>query len=210
MARSGIESLLDALQQSGMNVDDLGKGSSSSESESSPSESSGAVSDGGEGSGGGSRSRGDMPFGDIPFVGGFGRRRARRDSSGGGSGDESPNVEFSGSLGDRMAEWSKRTLMIAVIVAIIILLAAYWWFHPPISINSMDTWMFVTIFILAPCFLFFSGKSRRYKKGGGKIEPSPSKAKTFKILSFVPVLILVFALIGWVASLDLFPGNAKK
>ena len=151
-----------------------------------------------------------MPFGDIPFVGGFGRRRARRDGSGGGSGDEPPNVEFSSSLGDRMAEWSKRTLTIAVIVAIIILLAAYWWFHPPISINSMDTWMFVTIFILAPCFLFFSGKSRRYKKGGGKIEPSPSKAKTFKILSFVPVLVLVFALIGWVASLDLFPGNAKK
>ena len=202
--------MLDALQQSGMNVDDLGRGSSSSESENPSSESSGAASDGGEGSGGDSRSRGDMPFGDIPFVGGFGRRRARRDSSGGGSGDEPPNVEFSSSLGDRMAEWSKRTLMIAVIVAIIILLAAYWWFHPPISINSMDTWMFVTIFILAPCFLFFSGKSRRYKKGGGKIEPSPSKAKTFKILSFVPVLILVFALIGWVASLDLFPGNAKK
>ena len=161
--------MLDALQQSGMNVDDLGRDSSSSESENPSSESSGAASDGGEGSGGDSRSRGDMPFGDIPFVGGFGRRRARRDSSGGGSGDEPPNVEFSSSLGDRMAEWSKRTLMIAVIVAIIILLAAYWWFHPPISINSMDTWMFVTIFILAPCFLFFSGKSRRYKKGGGKI-----------------------------------------
>ena len=202
--------MLDALQQSGMNVDDLGRGSSSAESESPSSESSDAASDGGEGSGGGSRSRGDMPFGDIPFVGGFGRRRARKGGSGGGSGDEPPTVEFSGSLGDRMAEWSKRTLTIAIIVAIIILLAAYWWFHPPISINSMDTWMFVTIFILAPCFLFFSGKSRRYKKGGGKIEPSPSKAKTFKILSFVPVLVLVFALIGWVASLDLFPGNAKK
>ena len=150
-----------------------------------------------------------MPFGGFPFFGGFGGGRGT-EAGGSGGDDKPPTVEFASSLGDRMAEWSKRTLIVAAIVAIIILLAAYWWFHPPISINSVDTWMFVTIFILAPCFLYLSGRSRRYKKGGGKIEPSPSKAKTFKVLSFIPIAVLVLALVGWVASLDLFPGNALK
>ena len=209
MAQSGIESLLDALKQSGMNVDGIGSGSQSDEgaSDDAGGESRSASSDGsGKGSRRGSRSssRGDMPFGGFPFFGGG---RGGRSDGGGG---EPPTVEFASSLGDRMAEWSRRTLIIAIVVAIIILLAAYWWFHPPISINSVDTWAFVTIFILAPCFLFLRGKSHRYKKGGGKIEPSPSKAKTFKFLSFIPVVILALALVGWVASLDLFPGNAKK
>ena len=211
MAQSGIDSLLDALRESGMNVDGIDGGAQASSSEEETSSASAEASSGGSGSRRGSRSssRGDMPFGGFPFFGGFPGQGAPRGDDG-GSGDEPPHVEFGSSLGDRMAEWSKRTLIIAIIVAIIILLAAYWWFHPPISINSMDTWMFVTIFILAPLFLFFSGKSRRYKKGGGKIEPSPSKAKTFKILSFIPIIILVLGLIGWVCSLDLFPGNAKK
>ena len=203
MAQSGLDSLLDALRQSGMNVDSIGGSSDGGQAHEEPSATSG-----GEGGGrrGSSRSRGNMPFGDIPFFGGRGRGGASDD----GSGAEPPHVEFATSLGDRMAEWSKRTLIVAIIVAIIILLAAYWWFHPPISINSMDTWAFVTIFILAPCFLYLSARSRRYKKGGGKIEPSPSKAKLFRILSFIPVAVLVLALVGWVCSLDLFPGNAKK
>ena len=213
---SSIDALLDALRQSGMNVDDIDGGSSGA-AETSESASSAASSDAessSSGSGGGrsrkgsrSSSRGDMPFGGFPFPG-FGG--GRRSSDGDGSDDDPPNVEFASSLGDRMAEWSKRTLTIAIIVAIIVLLAAYWWFHPPISINSIDTWSFVAIFILAPCFIFFSGKSRKYRKGGGKTEPSPSKAKTFKFLSFIPVAVLAIALIGWVASLDLFPGNAMK
>ena len=210
MAQSGIDSLLDALRQSGMNVDDLGSGSSESRPNEDEGRAQASTSGGSEGGRKGSRasSRGDMPFGGFPFFGGFPGRGG--DASGGGSGDEPPTVEFASSLGDRMAEWSKRTLVIAIVVAVIILLAAYWWFHPPISINSVDTWTFVTIFILAPCFLFFNAKSRRYKTGGGRIEPSPSKAKTFRWLSVIPVVVLAVALVGSVLSLDLFPGNAKK
>lgn len=196
---SGIDSLLDALRQSGMNVDDIGNEDVDDAVEQDV--------DGGSSdtSGRGSRSRGDMPFGGFPFRG-FGGGRG----NGGGGGDEPPTVEFASSLGDRMAAWSRRTLIVAIIVAIIIILAAYWWFHPPISINSIDTWFFVTICILLPCFLFFSGRSRRYKKGNKETEPNTAKSKTFRVLSFIPVIILVLGLVGWVASLDLFPGNAKK
>ena len=201
-----------------MNVDDIDGSTNSASADSDAADSTASSSEGGSessGNGGGghrgrrSSSRGDMPFGGFPFPG-FGGGRGAAAGDGGGSGDEPPQAEFVSSLGDRMAAWSKRTLIVAIVVAIIVLLAAYWWFHPPISINSVDTWWFVTIFILAPCFLFLRGKSRRYKKGGGKIEPSPSKAKTFSILSIIPVLVLVVALIGWVTSLDLFPGNAKR
>lgn len=208
---SGFDNLLDALKQSGMNVDEIGVGRGNGPKESSgDGASDGASSSGsGAGSSGGAHSRGDMPFGGggFPFTA-FGGGRG----NGGGrnGGDEPPTIEFASSLGDRMASWSRRTLVIAIIVAIIIILAAYWWFHPPISINSFDTWAFVTIFILLPCFLFFRGRSRRYETGDSKLDPSPGKSRSFRILSFVPVVILALGIIGWVASLDFFPGNAQK
>ena len=224
MAQSGFESLLDALKQSGMNVDDIGGGNGGSDNaaagDSAAGGSGSAAGAGGSGGSGsaagaggsggkrGSRagSRGEMPFGGFPFPGFGGRGRG---GAGGGSG-EPPHIEFASSLGDRMASWSRRTLIVAIIVAVIILLAAYWWFHPPISINSVDTWLFVAIFILLPCFLFLRGRSRRYRTGDSKLDPNPSKSSTFKFASFVPVAILLVGVLGWVVSLDLFPGNAEK
>ena len=204
---SGIDNLLDALKQSGMNVDDIG-GEYADDAAEPEADGSSSGASGGSRSTRNSRSRGDMPFGGFPFVAfGGGRGNGGR---GGGDGDEPPTVEFASSLGDRMAAWSKRTLAIAIVVAIIIILAAYWWFHPPISINSVDTWVFFTICILLPVCLFFSARSRRYKAGDDKTEPNQAKSKAFWILSLVPIVILALGLIGWVASLDLFPGNAKK
>ena len=214
---SGIDNLLDALQQSGVDVDDIGgdRGTSpkhEGKAEEAPSEG-GSGSGSGSGDGRASSSRGDMPFGGggFPFGGGgfpFGGMGGRG-GSGGGDG-EPPTIEFAGSLGDRMASWSKRTIIIAIIVAVLIIGIAYWWFHPPISINSIDAWVFVTICILVPTFLLSRSRSRRYETGDSKLDPNPSKSKSFKVLSFVPVIILVLGLVGWVTSLDLFPGNAKK
>ena len=181
---SGFESLLEALRQSGVDVDEIGGG------------------------------RGNGPKSDDPVdVSGDDSSDASSGSGSGGGfrgGGRIPHVEFSGSLGDRMASWSKRTLTLAIVLAVIILLAVYWWFHPPISVNSVDTWMFFTIFILLPFFLFFRTRSRRYETGDSKLDPNPTKSKSFKVLSFIPIVILALGLIGWVLSLSLFPGNAKK
>ena len=215
MAKSGIESLLEVLQQSGVDVDEVGSGNANGSAGADSGASDGAQASAGSGSGSGSgsqgrrraSSRGDMPFGGFPFpFGGAGGNSGQ----GGDHSGEPPHFEFSSSLGDRMASWSKRTLIIAIIVAVIILLAAYWWFHPPISINSPDAWMFVTIFILLPCFLFFFGRSRRYETGDSKLDPDRGKSKQFKYLSFLPVIVLLIGVLGWVVSLDLFPGNAEK
>ena len=136
-------------------------------------------------------------------------RGPRRTMPGDGK-TKNPYVEVETKLTDRVASWTKKTLIVAIVLAIVILLAAYWWFHPPISINSVDTWMFVGLFILLPLFMFFRIKSTLSAKGTKKAAANPAKAKTFKTLSFIPVAVVALGLIGALMSLTLFPGNAKK
>ena len=204
MAQSGYKSLLDALEISGADVDGFRDGGSSAASGAEAGAGNGA----GKAAGGQNHSRGEMPFGGNPFLGGlFGMGGSGGD---GGGPTKPPTVEFAGSMRDHMASWSRRTIIIAVIVALIVIAAAYWWFHPPISINSVDCWMFAAILLLLPCFLLLRGRSRRYETGDSKLDPNPGKSKTFKWLSFVPVIIVAVGILGAVASLSLFPGNAEK
>lgn len=135
--------------------------------------------------------------------------------TGEGAQQAAPHVEFNATddirqLKDKFASMSKKALVGLVIVAIIALAVAYWWFHPPINIHSVDTWMFVAVFILLPTFLFFRAKSRMYKNGTSKVSSSAGKAKTFKVLSFIPVVVFALLLVGTLMSVSFFPGNAQK
>ena len=165
---SGFDALIEALKQSGVNVD--GRFDADHEAPS----------------------------------GGAGR------AGGGGGGAQPPHVNVEIPFADRMASWGKRALIVAAIVIILVGLAAYWWFHPPINIHSTDTWMFVAVFILLPLFLLFWSKSHSYKNGTGKVEPNEGKAKAIKWASYLPVLVAVVGVLGAVASLSIFPGNAAK
>ena len=165
---SGFDALIEALKQSGVNVD--GRFDADHEAPS----------------------------------GGAGR------AGGGGGGAQPPHVNVEIPFADRMASWGKRALIVAAIVIILVGLAAYWWFHPPINIHSTDTWMFVAVFILLPLFLLFWSKSHSYKNGTGKVAPNEGKAKAFKWASYLPVLVAVVGVLGAVASLSIFPGNAAK
>lgn len=165
---SGFDALLEALRQSGVNVD------------------------GGFGGAGG--------------QGGAGS--AGQGGQGGAGKPPHANVEIP--FADRMAVWGKRALIIAAVVVVIVALAAYWWFHPPINIHSVDTWLFVGVFILLPLFAVFWSKSRSYKTGTAKVDANPGKSKAFKVASYVPVAIALVGVLGAVASLSLFPGNAQK
>lgn len=166
---SGLDSLLEALRQSGVDFD---KGSNPFESKAGDGERKTASGKGGSSQGGG------VPI-QIPFA-------------------------------DKMARWGKRALIIALIVLIVAILVLYWWFHPPINIHSSDTWWFVAIVILLPIFLFFTFRSQSYKEGTGKVKRSEAKAKTFKRLSYIPVVIVLVGIVGALASLAFFPGNAEK
>lgn len=167
---SGIDALLEALKQSGMNV---------------------------EGSfGGGSKGSSDAAGAGAGGTGG----------SGGGT----PHVDVQVPFGERMAAWGKKALIIAAIIIILIGLAAYWWFHPPINIHSSDTWLFLAIFVLLPSFMVFWTKSRAYETGTSKVDPNRTKSKVFKWACLAPILVALVGVLGAVASLSLFPGNAEK
>ena len=165
---SGIDALLEALRQSGVNTDCVGN----AQGQASSSAGAGAGSNGGGGA--------ETPHIDFSFVENF----------------EGPK--------------SKKTIILLAILAIIIVLGAYWWFHPPINIHSVDTWMFIAIVILLPLFLFFRTKSHTYKTGSEKVEKSTGKAKTFKRLSYIPVVVALIGVIGGVLSMSIVPGNAEK
>ena len=184
---SGFESLIDALKQSGF---DMGAGFGGPQSGPTAS------------SEGGSQQGGASPFGGgagNPFVG-FGGH--------GGSGGKGGDADFS--FGDKMGQMSKKALVILAILLIVVLLVAYWWFHPPINIHSTDTWLFVAVFVLLPLFVFWRAKSRTYETGNSKVDPSRTKAKAFKVASWVPAVIALVGVLGAVASLSIFPGNAAK
>ena len=171
---SGLDALLEALKQSGMNTDSFGS----------------------------------------PFGGGSdaddSAKAADAGSSRGSDGPKAPHVEMPHII-ENMKSWSKKAIIVAVIVLIVVILAAYWWFHPPINIHSVDTWFFIAVFILLPTFLFFRVRSSNYKEGKGKrSERNEGKAKTFKVLSFIPVAVACVGIIGALMSLSLFPGNAAK
>ena len=191
---SGLDALLEALKQSGFDASGVGGGSPFTVDAEDASSERGAGASGSRGGVGG--------FGNG--FGGFGGAGGRRRGGGG----QEPHVDLS--FLDVFKGMSRKLLVVLAIVLVLVLAAAYWWFHPPINIHSVDTWTFVAVFILLPLFLFFASKSRAYKSGTDKVSASPSKAKAFKGLSFVPVAVLLVGVLGAVLSLSIIPGNAER
>ena len=138
---SGFESLLDALKQSGMDMGGFGGQSS-------------AGGQGGQTGSSGGQGAGN-PFAGSPFSGfggfGGGHGHGGHDDSGGGE-----QFSFSESFG----KMSRKAIVVSIILVVVIAAIAYWWFHPPINIHSVDTWMFVSVFILLPLFLVWRAKAR--------------------------------------------------
>ncbi|MGI6221037.1 MAG: Tat pathway signal sequence [Coriobacteriales bacterium] len=158
----------------------------------------------------GKSGKSESPFGKgFPFNFDLGREEGEADDyevpgskgSGGGAGFKVPG---------KWRKLGKKLLVIAIIVAIVVLLLLYWWFHPPINIHSSDLWVFCTIFILLPLFLVFRGYRKAYETGTDKREKDDKKAHRFKLLSRVPVIILIIGILGGVASATFFPFNAGK
>lgn len=102
------------------------------------------------------------------------------------------------------------TKVIIVIVLLLVIAGCYWFFHPPINIQSVDTWSFVTIFVLLPIFLLLYTRSQQHARGTAKAPLNYKKAKTFKFLSYIPVAVLAVGLIGALLSAVFIPGNAAR
>ncbi len=152
--------------------------------------------------------QGPMSWADLlnQFGGGAGGAGGSQGPSAGGHRGGS---EFD-MLRTRFAQMSKKAIVVLAVVILIIAAFCYWWFHPPINIHSVDLWMFLAIFVLFPSFLVFFIFHQIYERGMGKRENNEKKAKRFKGLMVVPVIIALVGVLGAVASLTLFPGNAEK
>ena len=48
------------------------------------------------------------------------------------------------------------------------------------------------------------------RNGNSKVDPNRTKAKAFKVASWIPVAIALVGVVGALASLSVFPGNAAK
>ncbi len=172
MAKSGFQTLLEALQQSGMDTSGVGGAASGPDAE-------------GPASGG-------------PTVGG-------------GRGDNTVHVDFNEVLDSVKAPKSKGALILLALLALIVLAGCYWWFHPPISINSVDTWTFVVaVALVVVIFIFLASKMKSSGKGGAAQGGSGMKPKTFKKLLLIPGIIVVLGVLGGLFSLAIIPGNAEK
>ncbi len=196
---SGIDALLEALKQSGVNTSDIG-----GQGGAAGSAAGGAAGGGAQGSpfeGAGSPFGGPNPFAGSPFSGGA-------QGAGGGGNAQMPQIDLS--FMDKFKGFSKKALVLLVIVVLLALAVAYWWFHPPINVHSVDTWSFVAVVILLPLFLVFAWKSNGYARGDERTAPNPGKAKTFKFLSFVPLAVAAVGIVGALLSLPIIPGNAAK
>ena len=219
VAQSGLDSLLEALRQSGMNTDGVGSGTGASDSASSGPQTPGSGSGSGAGAGASGSRGGVGGFGGFPFggFGGFGGagNGGGRGHGGSGSGDGGdggsggPTVDFEFLANDFHLP-SKKWLALIIVLALLVIAGAYWWFHPAINIHSTDFWGFVFIVILLPLFLVFWMRSKQYKTGTKEVTKNEGKAKTFRILSFVPVAVVALVAIGALMSMAIFPGNAEK
>ena len=193
---SAFDSLIDALRQSGVNVD--------GRFDADPNQ---AGSASGGGRAGSSGSSGAAGAGSSDAKGSKGPKGSK--GSGGGS-KKPPHVDLELSFGDSLGSWGRRALIIAAIVIVVVGLCCYWWFHPPINVHSINTWLFVGLFILLPLLLVFLSRSQVYRKGTKKVERNEKKAKVYKWLALVPVAVALVGVLGGLASLPIFPGNAAK
>ena len=198
MAKSGLEALLEALAGGGMDTSNIG-GRHADEVKAENVE----VKDAKDSSGSSDKKKSDDPF--EHKIGGFG--------GGFGSGPSPAEAEaVAHAFMDKVGNWSRKMVIIVGIVLLLVLAGAYWWFHPAINIHSIDLWLFVSVFVLLPLWIFFTSRRMKAKKEAGKATTGPAikKANTYKWLARVPLAVLALGLIGGLLSFSFIPGNAKK
>lgn len=235
--KSGFDTLLQALQDSGMDVDrnSFAQGEAA---DGAPSDSAASSQDAGQGGfkatkggraqggrAGHSQGMGGLggfaqAFGFDPEamrgMGGFGGNGAGNGGGNGGNGGSADGPSFF----DVLASWSRKAQVIGAIVLVVALAVAYWWFHPPINLQSEDTWLGILV-VAAILFMGFRAAALRQdmaakkaSKSAATATASKSQAKgksgLYKTLSYIPLAVVGVFAVGVLLSQAFFPGNAEK
>ena len=124
-------------------------------------------------------------------------------SSGSGGGkrrtSRGPRRHTGGDLLDRLAQWSKRALIVACIVLVVVLAASYWWFHPALNLQSPQVWSWILGIAAVAAFALkvLSMRSTKHEV-------------LLRRLIIVPVAVIVAFVVGVVAGFPFIPGNAER
>lgn len=158
---SGLDSLLEALRNSGMDTEGIG---------------------GNAGGAGAGASAGNDAGGAKGAAGGAGGK--------GGGKDNVPHIDLS-FLEDMHGPKSKVGWVVLAVVALLLIAAAYWWFHPPISLNSTDLWMIIGVVCLVlALFFYYRRQSYKTGAGKFEKSPSKEKRFTVLFAIPVAVIVI--------------------
>lgn len=206
MAKSGLDSLLDALKATGADVDGKFGNEKTSEKTSSSTSSSKSSNT---------------------------NKNSNKNTNKGSGFSGIPQAIIESNVAEKVKNLNKRGKIIMCIVIVLILGIAYWWFHPPINIHSETTWMIFIILFMLPLFLFFRSRQKKYTVNNSKDKKSKGSKSTnsekivdeaenivdkankklenkYKKLCFIPLGVFVLMLLGFLVSASFFPGNAEK
>ena len=155
----------------------------------------------------GSGGHGGSAFSGSPFGGFGGAGHSSGGSGSGGSGK--PHFVWEN---NPFAGRSKKNIAIILVVLILVILAAYWWFHPPLNIHSEQFWSWLVIIVIIPSFVAFRTLSWRAgkKSSTGGTSSASGKAKAFRYASYVPAALALIGVVGALAGLSIWPGNAAR
>ncbi|MDO4436987.1 MAG: Tat pathway signal sequence [Coriobacteriaceae bacterium] len=120
-------------------------------------------------------------------------RRARKGSGSANAGAPVPPFV------QRLAQWSRRALVVAVVLLIVIGALCYWWFHPALNLQSPRVWSWI---ILAAIVAMLALKVAGLR--------STKRAVLFNRLAWIPALVIVAFFAGVLMGAPFMPGNAAR
>lgn len=100
---------------------------------------------------------------------------------------------------ERLAQWSRRAFVVALILLALIIAVSYWWFHPALNLQSPRVWSWIIMVALVAVVGLKVAALRSQKHAG-----------LFNRLIAVPVAVIVAFVVGSLMGAPFIPGNAER
>ena len=124
-----------------------------------------------------------------------GRRRAKADSKSGRARVERPVPPFM----ERLAQWSRRALIVALAVLVVAAVGCYWWFHPALNLQSPQVRSWI---IMAAVVAFIGLKIAALRTRKHDV--------LYNRLALVPIAVIAAFFVGLIMGEPFMPGNAER
>ena len=123
------------------------------------------------------------------------RRRAKAASKSNRARVERPVPPFM----ERLAQWSRRALIVALAVLVVAAVGCYWWFHPALNLQSPQVWSWI---IMASIVALVGLKIAALRTRKHDV--------LYNRLALVPLAVIAAFFIGLLLGEPFMPGNAER